>query len=215
MNKHILLVMKWLNDKESVTQEELKDNAADAAAADAAYADAADAAAYAYAAAYDAAYDAADAAAYAYAAAYDEKWINKYFDQTGENKQDYTDALAAKVEPPVFTQAMADNGVLPSVGMEYLDEDGQLCEAIANYSNFVVGVQTEHLIQQYPSVSVSRNDRVKPLTPPITLIDKALNDMVEQLTNEGIVTYDPIMLRILIEKFKNNKISGIKWTDNE
>jgi hypothetical protein len=39
--------------------------------------------------------------------------------------------------------------------------------------------------------------------------------MVEQLTNEGIVTYDPIMLRTLIEKFKNNKISGIKWTDNE
>ena len=74
MNIHIELVKKWLADKDSVSQEELKDNRV---AADAAYdADAADAVA-AYAA------DAADAAAaaydddYAYAAdaAY---WVKRY-----------------------------------------------------------------------------------------------------------------------------------------
>ena len=58
MNKHIELVKKWLDDPDSVTKEELKDNAYAAYAAYYAYAaaaDAADAAAYADAA------DAADA----------------------------------------------------------------------------------------------------------------------------------------------------------
>lgn len=53
MNKHIELVKKWLEDKDSVSLEELRENAADAAYA----AEAADAEAY-YAA------DAAETAAY-------------------------------------------------------------------------------------------------------------------------------------------------------
>jgi len=95
MNKHILLVMKWLNDKDSVTQEERDDNrdAAYAAYADAYAADAA-AAAYADAAAdYTAAYAAADAAATAYADAAAEIWVDKYFERSGDNKQDYIDQL--------------------------------------------------------------------------------------------------------------------------
>lgn len=124
MNKHILLVMKWLNDKDSVTQQELVDNR------NAAYA--------AYAAAADA------TAAYA---AYAEKWVNKYFERTDDNKQDYIDALNGDVKTtmdavnefkgeldnvisaeakPVYTQEMADNGVLPSVGMECLIFNGEL-----------------------------------------------------------------------------------------
>jgi len=81
--------MKWLNDKDSVTQEGLEKNhkaayGAAAYAAYTAYADAAAAAAAAYAA-----YD-ADAAA--------EKWVNKYFERSGENKQDYIDALNGVVK---------------------------------------------------------------------------------------------------------------------
>ena len=92
MNKHIKLVEKWLNDKDSVTQEELEQNKKDAAyAADTAatYADAyAAIAAYTATAAADA--DAYAAAAYTanyaadvYAAAY---WIDKYYKLTGETK---------------------------------------------------------------------------------------------------------------------------------
>ncbi len=73
MNKHILLVMKWLNDKDSVTQKELKENR--------------DAAADAYAA--------ADAAYTAYTSAYTEERVNKYFERTGEDKQKYIDALGS------------------------------------------------------------------------------------------------------------------------
>ena len=73
MNEYILLVMKWLDDKDSVSTEELKANYADAA-----YASAAADAAYASAAA-----DAADA----------EFWVKKYFERTGENKQDYINEL--------------------------------------------------------------------------------------------------------------------------
>ena len=64
MNKHIELVKKWLADPDSVTQEELKQNCADAYAA--VYADA-------DVAAYTAAYRAA-----ASSAAYAAYWVERY-----------------------------------------------------------------------------------------------------------------------------------------
>lgn len=79
MNRHILLVMKWLDDKDSVTKEDLNANY-HAANADDDY-DAADAA---YAA--DATYDSADADSAAL-------WVDKYFERTGDNKQDYIDEI--------------------------------------------------------------------------------------------------------------------------
>jgi len=105
MNKHILLVMKWLNDKDSVSQEELARNKSEAdaacwAATDAAYdaayaawAAAAYADAYATNAAYEAAYaDAADWAA-AYWAADAAYWVDVYFDRTGESRNEYLKEL--------------------------------------------------------------------------------------------------------------------------
>jgi hypothetical protein len=88
MNKHILLVMKWLNDSESVTQEELEANfeSAYAAYAAAAYSAAAEFTARA-AASHAAASHADDAATDA------SYWIDEYFKSTGEDKQTYIDAL--------------------------------------------------------------------------------------------------------------------------
>ena len=76
MNKHILLVMKWLNNPESVTQEGLL----------ASYESAVYSAAYTavYWAVYWAAYDFADDATY---------WVNEYFKITSEDKQTYIDKL--------------------------------------------------------------------------------------------------------------------------
>jgi len=93
LNIHILLVMQWLENPESVTKEQLRENAT-AADAYAAYADAYAAYAYAYATAADAAataaaYATAADAAYAYAYVAAEKWVDEYFKHTGENKQDY------------------------------------------------------------------------------------------------------------------------------
>lgn len=90
MNKHILLVMKWLADKNSVSKEELEENNRDAEAARAA------------AAAYNAATYAAYAPAYwAYAAVYADAayhadvahWIDEYFEVTGEDKEEYLKEL--------------------------------------------------------------------------------------------------------------------------
>ena len=88
MNKHILTVIDNQLNPGKYTRAQLQDNAADAdaAAADAnAYAYAYDAYAYAYAAAAVAADADADADAV--------YWLNKYFNITGENKQDYIDAI--------------------------------------------------------------------------------------------------------------------------
>ncbi len=80
MNKYILTVIDNILNPGKYTQENLDKNAA-YAAKNAAYAAAADAAAYAYAAK-DAAKDAADAYS-----------LNEYFKLSGENKQDYIDAI--------------------------------------------------------------------------------------------------------------------------
>jgi hypothetical protein len=84
MNKRTLLVMKWLNNPESVSQLELEENARDAAywAADTSVS-----VDYAAWAAWAAAYAASAASA---AATY---WVNEYFESTGENKQTYIDSL--------------------------------------------------------------------------------------------------------------------------
>ena len=119
MNKHILLVMKYLDDNSSVTARELLDNCK---TADAAYVDATTEAFDATTEAFDAddyttAYDYACAIAsasataaynaYAVAAAtcvdaddaavniaYLKSKIGRYFVYTGENKQDYLDEIA-------------------------------------------------------------------------------------------------------------------------
>lgn len=77
--------MKWLDNKDSVSKEELKSNidAISGYASDATYAAAAacDAATYT---------DASSIANYTDAA---EKWVNKYFERTGEDKQKYINAI--------------------------------------------------------------------------------------------------------------------------
>ncbi len=89
MNRHIELVEKWLNDNNSVSLEELKENRDDARAAratDAARAAAYDAAYAAARAATDAAHAAATDAAYAAAsAAKVANCINKYKELTKED----------------------------------------------------------------------------------------------------------------------------------
>ena len=67
MNPHILMVIDNQLNPAKYTKEQLKQNSVDA----------------------DAAADAA--AAYAYAAAVD-YWLDRYFKQTGENKQDYIES---------------------------------------------------------------------------------------------------------------------------
>ncbi len=67
MNKHILLVMKWLKDPESVSREEVEENR------NAAY--------YAYYAAYAVGANAAKC------------WVDEYFKRTGEDRQTYINEL--------------------------------------------------------------------------------------------------------------------------
>jgi len=79
MNKHILTVMKWLKDKDSVSQKRLEKNKNEAYAANTH-------------AAYEV-YNAAAAADYDYVsqATY---WLGKYFEITGEDKNEYLKELS-------------------------------------------------------------------------------------------------------------------------
>jgi len=89
MNKHILIVMKWLKDPESVSKEALKINRESAYAVYAVTAATAVTAAYAatvYAeyAAYAAAYAEYAAAAY---------WVDEFFRISGDSRKDYEGEL--------------------------------------------------------------------------------------------------------------------------
>ena len=75
--------------------------------------------------------------------------------QNGNNGEHYE-------SKPVYTKEMHDNGELPPVGSEYLDEDSQLCVALCHVSTFVIGKMVEHVpISQYPVTSTSRGDRCR------------------------------------------------------
>ena len=92
MKKHIHKVIKWLEDPESVSQEERDKNREEAKAVYNVVNDAVNDAAY------NAAYNAANAA---YFAADNDtvtatEWVNRYFEITEESKQDYINAIGAE-----------------------------------------------------------------------------------------------------------------------
>ena len=87
MNKHILFVMRSLDNPELFTQEQKEANRKSAAAAQAAYT-----ANTAYSAVWAAYFAAADAADTAYDTA-TECWVNKFFERAGEDRQEYTDEV--------------------------------------------------------------------------------------------------------------------------
>ena len=84
MNKHIVLVMKWLKDNDSVTKQELFDNR-ESAIAHSTYAVHAgfEYSAVNYATAM------ATCSAYSSHAAEAEKWLGRYFEQEEHSTQDY------------------------------------------------------------------------------------------------------------------------------
>jgi hypothetical protein len=119
MNKHIYKVIKWLEDPDSVSKEERdknreeSDSAFSAAANDISFLDAA-------AAAYFAAENNQESAT---------KWVNKYFEITGENKQDYLDAIeeekvGSKKEPATVYVKEYKGLSVPS-GATHYSEDGE------------------------------------------------------------------------------------------
>jgi len=67
---------------------------------------------------------------------------------------------------------MARHNIAPLVGMEYLDEDSQLCKCLVNYDGFVIGEMLEHIrCHDYPVISQSKLELIKSITQPIELID--------------------------------------------
>ena len=147
-------------DKESFTKDELKNNKE-----------------IAYTAAYAAAYTATCAAAYAYAADVD-YWIDVYFKETGENKQDYIDEIkrvkeSVKEKAIEYTQDMADNGELPSVGMEcmVLNTNCAHPKYIKGLIKYVGDLVIYAYVENGERCDNVKTLKFKPLTPPMTLID--------------------------------------------
>ncbi len=75
-----------------------------------------------------------------YAAGCAEYWFNKYFELTGENKQDYIDAINNDNDKSVYTQEMLDDGVLPSVGMQFVLSYHEKDSRFNEFNNKVVKV---------------------------------------------------------------------------
>jgi hypothetical protein len=69
---------------------------------------------------------------------------------------------------PIFTQEMSDNGVLPSVGMEVMI-DGEKRVILMGADKDGDYITMSKGVYQFDSIGY-----IKPLNPPITLIDKGL-----------------------------------------
>jgi len=175
LNKHIFMVMKWLDDPKSVSQEEREENSKAAAAAAAA------AAAYAFSA-FSAFSAAAAAAAFGANAGEAEKWVNKYFERTGENKQDYIDAIEAdkKLEEPEAKEW--DGEGLPPLNSEVLlcDEEGYL---FSSASNEKVSITDDEVL-----IVVSIGARHDNGNPVVTLMAKDSKNL------QGFITVNPDFL---------------------
>ncbi|HHZ70919.1 MAG TPA: hypothetical protein EYN54_11730 [Methylococcaceae bacterium] len=99
--------------------------------------------------------------------------MNKYFERTGENKQNYIDAIKEGKAKPVFTQEMHDNGELPKVGMECCFrkrgaiEKGTVTALTERFIIFTDSFGDEH---------VRKKDEctIEPLPKPIELEEKGL-----------------------------------------
>lgn len=111
---------------------------------------------------------------------------------------------------PVFTKAMADNGELPPVGSDYLDEDNQVCRAIAHYSKFVIGDMLEHLqLQQYPAISTARVDRINAIDTR-TDKEKAIDDIIDVIhDNSGNYAEN------IFKQIELGKVHGVTFKGEE
>lgn len=125
---------------------------------------------------------------------------------TQESNTMWRPLLDQSVKPsddkPVFTQAMADAGVIPPVGSEFLhDKKVVTCLSISDYDGGVVTFAYKDREGQKEDISCCWNNDawVKPIdnrTPK----QKAIDDIVKMLHSEGVAMFDPIMLHIMYEK---------------
>jgi hypothetical protein len=190
MNKFILVAMNRKNH----TQEELDENCTAAAA---------------YAAAADA--YAADAAAAEY-------WINRYFERTGEDKQDYINeierinnmktvmgaSMVGKPSQPVFTQAMADNGELPVVGSKCDFETAFFTAATLNKGTCEIlayhgGKVWINIIDFDYVINLNVID-FKPIDTK-TDKEKAADEFIKDMTDSDFIK----------EQFKKTFLAGAEW----
>lgn len=131
---------------------------------------------------------------------------------------------------PVITQEMPNVGFKLKYQHEFIDdspfkylsdefygwENGDNLEIITkrvDSDGYVVAIVL-NTQQDVLSTAALQVEFFKPIDNR-TSEEKAEADMIEHLTNEGIVTYDPIMLRILISKYKAGKIHGVTFTGSK
>jgi len=119
--------------------------------------------------------------------------------------------LIAKPSQSVFTKEMQNAGKLPEVGMKFLHE-GKVVETLST-TKAQGGVVT--FIRDGSIACCWNNNSWVKAIDNRTDKEKAKEDMEYHLEMEGIVTYDSIMLSILIEKVLGDKIHGVKWVGKE
>lgn len=113
-----------------------------------------------------------------------------------------------KSKPLVYTQEMSDNGVLPSVGMEYLREGGQVNKCLVNYGDFAIGLIVDHVkVNNKLPLTQTARGMCKPLTPSKTDTEKAI---------DSLNTFNLLQCKgwqdDLIEFIKSGEFHGVTFT---
>ncbi len=113
--------------------------------------------------------------------------------------------VASRPQPkPVYTKEMADNGELPPVGSEYLDEDNQLCKCLVNYGDLTIGIMLDHVpVNEYAALSQSTRGNTKPIDTR-TSKEKAIDDLSKMV---GDCESDYGILQAIID----GKVHGVTF----
>ena len=104
-------------------------------------------------------------------------------------------AIPRPVAAPTYTQSMADASTFPSVGMEYLCEDGQLNRCLVIEQDKIIGLMIEHVpVSGVLPISQSSLCDIKPLTPPIELIDGECYEFLYMAEDKAIGIYSSTLM---------------------
>ncbi len=207
MNNIILTVMRYLDNPESVSEEEHTSNVAYASAAVVvAYTSASVAAASA-----SVAVDAADAAANGnYPTA--NKWVEEYFTRSGEDKgvyyeavKNYTPIKSIKPIKSIYTKEMRESGIPPLVGSDVLAGPDNAVMTVISVSHELGGAVTMMSVGQDFAMTITDEIKKRRLSP-LESIEERLEG---QLISDGMTQE---AAKAFVGRVIAGDYVGLKWS---
>jgi len=127
--------------------------------------------------------------------------------------------VSAEPIKPIYTNEMADKGELPSVGMECIVRESEFsdfykCKIEFINDDIILIKYKETSVEVYKHFGLEMDIAFKPLTPPKTDEEKAIDDLTKvfiELLGEPETDMKALAKALFYDKICCDKIHGVKW----